>query len=127
MTRIYHPFDKWEDYKYNFYSGVLEYNHDKTLETYAALLRDLKSFEQALEIIITEWKYSCEHNLSNESMNRIAYLGQAANALVNNVPASVSMGGYNLLTKEEQKLADEMALKYLNIWLELHNEHTQAL
>ena len=28
--------------------------------------------------VISEWKYSCEHNLTNESLNRIAYIGQAA-------------------------------------------------
>src|SRR5580700_4929124 len=100
MTRVFHPWDKWEDYLHNFYGGVLEYDHDKTLEKYADLLRDLNKFEQALKVIVSEWKYSCEHNLTNESMNRIAYLGQAANALVNNAPHNVSMGGYNLLTKE---------------------------
>jgi hypothetical protein len=106
--RIYHPWDKWEDYKHNFYGGI------------AALLRDLPAFESALKTIISEWKYSCEHNLTNESMNRIAYLGQASFALLYNVPHNVSMGGYNLLTPEEQKSADNMAEKYLNIWLEAH-------
>lgn len=126
MTRIFHPFDKWEDYKFNFYGGICEYDHDKTLQTYANLLRNLNVFEDALKVIISEWKYSCEHNLSNESMNRIAYLGQAANALVNKVPHNVSMGGYNLLTKEEQTAADKLAEKYLNLWLVKH-EYSQTL
>lgn len=119
MNRIYHPWDKWEDYKHNFYGGA-DYNYDKTLELYACLLKDLTKFEDALKIIINEWHFSCEHNLSNESMNRIAYLGQAANALVNKVPAHVSMGGYNLLTREEQQAADALAQKYLTMWLEKH-------
>lgn len=121
MERIYHPWDKWEDYRSNFYGGVKEYKKDGTLETYAAMLRDLDRFEAALQIIIRDWRYSCEHNLTNESMNRIAYLGQAACALLYNVPHNVSMGGYNLLTSEQQQAADAMADKYLNIWLEQHN------
>ena len=120
MKRIFHSYEKWEDFKVGFYGGV-DYKNDNTLELYASLLKDLPSFEGALQYIITNWKYSCEHNLSNEGMNRVAYLGQASCALLYNVPNSVSMGGYNLLNKEEQIAADAMAQKYLNKWLEANN------
>jgi hypothetical protein len=123
MTRIFHSWDKWECYKHNFFGGVLDYEKDDTLALYASLLKDLPAFEQALIEITTTWKYSCEHNLTNESMNRIAWLGQASCALVFNVPSAVCMGGYNLLSPEEQKAADAMAEKYLNKWLEAH-EHS---
>lgn len=123
MTRIFHPYHLWEDYKTGFYGGV-EYKADKTLELYASLLKDLPKFEAALQTIISEWKYSCEHNLTNEGMNRIAYLGQASCALLYNVPNSVSMGGYNLLTPEEQQAADAMAQKYLDRWI---NEHSKKV
>lgn len=125
--RIYHPWDKWEDYKHNFYGGVKEYTKDNSLETYAALLKDLSKFETALQTIINEWPFACEHNLTNEAMNRIAYLGQASCALLYNVPHNVSMGGYNLLTPNEQKAADAMAEKYLNIWLEGYNVSTKEI
>jgi|ERR1035437_8536742 hypothetical protein len=117
MTRIYHSWDKWEDYNHGFYGG-LDYPKDKTLELYASLLKDLPKFERALKTIISEWKYSCEHNLSNEAMNRVAYLGQASCALVYNVPHNICMGGYNLLSLEERAAADAMAQKYLDKWLE---------
>lgn len=125
MTRVYHPWSKWEDFRYGFHGGV-EYPKDNTLDLYASLLKDLPKFEAALKIIISEWQYSCEHNLTNEAMNRIAYLGQASCAFIYGVPASISMGGYNLLTKEEQKAADNMAEKYLNLWLERY-EHSKAI
>lgn len=125
MTRIFHPYDKWECYRHGFYGG-LEYQRDDTLALYASLLRDLAKFEAALQVIIRDWHYSCEHNLSNENMNRIAWLGQASCALIYQVPNNVSMGGYNLLSLEEQKAADSMALKYLNIWLEKY-EHTKKV
>lgn len=96
----------------------MDYQKDDTLALYASLLKDLSKFETALQTIIRDWKHSCEHNLSNEGMNRIAWLGQASCALVYQVPNSVSMGGYNLLTLEEQKSADAMAQKYLDLWLE---------
>lgn len=118
MRRIFHPWDKWEDYTHNFYGGMGTYPKDNTLQLYASLLRDLPKFEAALQTIISEWPNSCEHNLSNEAMNRVAYLGQASCALVYKVPHNVSMGGYNLLTDEEKAAADAMAQKYLDLWLE---------
>lgn len=120
MTRIFHPYDKWECYQSNFYGGVSDYQKDDTLQLYASLLKDLNLFETTLQTITSEWKHSCEHNLSNESMNRVAWLGQASCALVYKVPHNVSMGGYNLLTAEEQKAADGIAQKYLDKWLEEH-------
>lgn len=124
--RIYHPWDKWEDYRCNFYGGALDYDKKAPLTKYADLLRNLNLFEHALARIMIEWPYALEHNLTNESMNRIAYLGQAACALLYNVPHNVSMGGYNLLTREEQIAADSMAQKYLTLWLEKH-EHTKKV
>lgn len=126
MNRIFHPWDKWEDYRHNFYGGVHDYDKDDTLNLYAGLLRDTKKFEAALQVIIRDWPYSCEHNLTNESMNRIAYLGQASCALIYNVPHNISMGGYNLLTPDEQKSADAMAKKYLDLWIERH-EHSKKI
>ena len=75
MKRIFHPWDKWEDYRHNFHGGVSDYPKDKTLELYASLLKDTPKFEEALETIISTWKFSCEHNLTNEALNRVAYLG----------------------------------------------------
>lgn len=125
--RIYHPWDRWEDYRNNFYGGVTDdYPKDKTLEVYASLLRDLPRFEAALQIIIRDWRYSCEHNLSNEAMNRVAYLGQASCALVYKVPHSVCMGGYNLLSENEKAAADAMAQKYLDIWLSTRQDKAVA-
>ena len=118
MNRIFHPYDKWECFRYNFHGGMSDYQKDDTLGLYAGLLKDLSKFEAALQVIIRDWPNSCEHNLTNENMNRIAWLGQASCALIYQVPSSVSMGGYNLLTSEEQKAADAMADKYLNLWLE---------
>lgn len=121
MRRIQHPWDRWEDFRYNFYGGQENtVSKERSLELYASLLRDLPRFEAALQKITTEWVYACEHNLTNKSLNRIAWLGQAACALVYNVPHTVSCSGYNLLTEEEQARADAMAQKYLDLWVAKH-------
>lgn len=122
MTRMYHSWEKWEDFKYGFYGGM-KCPQNNTLQLNYELLKNLHKFEIALKIITAEWKYSCEHNLTNESLNRIAYLGQAACALLYNSPAEESRAGYNLLSKSEQESADALANKYLNLWLGIYKYH----
>lgn len=122
MNRIYHTWDKWECYRAGFYeerppkgfkwSGEIS----ELEEFYKNFLSDIQLFEKMLERVITEWKNSCEHYLTNENMNRIAWLGQAAVCIYSGLPSKYR-GGYNLLDDKQKQNADLSALKYLNIWM----------
>jgi len=120
IKRIYHTWDKWECYPTGFYESSKEgMTKDQCENEYKKFLSDLPRFAKALSRLIYEWRNSCEHYLSNENMNRIAWLGQAALCIDSGIPACFRTG-YFLLSKDEQKEADELALKYLNIWLVLN-------
>jgi hypothetical protein len=56
-------------------------------------------------------------------MNRIAWLGQAAMCHETAIP-SIFCGGYKLLSEAQQKSADMLAWKYLNLWLQRRGEKT---
>ncbi len=115
--RIFHTWDKWECYPAGFYENQKENMTKKDCEeAYRELLADEARFEAALERVITEWKNSCEHYLTNENMNRIAWLGQASLCIALGIPSTFRTG-YFLLSKEQQHAADLVALKYLNKWL----------
>lgn len=121
MERIYHTWDKWECFP-SFWNTTCPdgMKSEPATEAYREFLSDLDQFEDALKSIIVEWKYSCEHNLTNQNMNRIAWLGQASLAYAKNIPAGYR-SGYNRLTPEQKKAADAMALIYLNKWLKANN------
>lgn len=116
--RILHTWESWECYRAGFYAerppaGI---NNEEGEEVYREFLSDPIAFESALSSVITEWKNSCEHYLTNDRMNRIAWLGQASAAYAVQMPSGCR-GGYNRLTKEQQIAADDLALQYLNKWL----------
>ena len=120
-NRIFHTFDKWECHKAGFYDGFAEgMKKEEAEKKYAEFLSDLPKFETALQKVISEWKNSCEHYLTNTAMNRIAWLGQASVCYALGIP-SAFRAGYFLLTEEQQIMANELALKYLNIWLKENN------
>ncbi len=116
--RIHHTWEKWECFPAGFYeerppNGMTQ---EQGEESYREFLSDLSRFEAALTEVTTKWIHSCEHYLTNDRMNRIAWLGQASVAQALGIP-SCCRGGYNRLTDSQKVEADLLALKYLNLWL----------
>lgn len=116
-NRVFHTFEKWECHKAGFYASTFPGKTKQQCEAeYAAFLSDDALFRTGLLKVITEWKHSCEHYLTNKAMNRIAWLGQASMCVVTGVP-SVFCSGFNLLSEQERDRANETALEFLNQWL----------
>ena len=127
IKRIFHTWDKWECYPAGFYENSINgKTKDECEEIYKNFLSDLNKFESSLNRVLSEWKNSCEHYLTNEKMNRIAWLGQASLCIETGIPSNFRTG-YFLLTKEQQHQADDLALKYLNVWLEKNGYETTNL
>lgn len=126
-NRIFHTYDKWECYRAGFYDTVVDgMSKAECEEAYRAFLADLPRFADALAHVITEWKHSCEHYLTNTAMNRIAWLGQASACYAIHIPA-VFRSGYGKLTADQQQAADLLALEYLNQWLEANGRKRVTL
>lgn len=125
--RIFHEWQDWECFPAGFYSDKPP--KDMTVEqcelAYRDFLADIPRFEIALNRVISEWKNSCEHYLTNEKMNRIAWLGQASMCIETGV-SSRFCGGYNLLSDEGKQVADMKAFEYLNKWLLSNNRQAMS-
>lgn len=115
--RIFHTFDKWECEKAGFYaSNVDGMTADECRLAYRDFLADCDRFRQAAKAVTTQWVNSSEHYLTNFAMNRIAWIGQAATCYATGIPSRFC-GGFNLLSDEQQREANEVALEVLNEWL----------
>jgi len=124
MKRIYHVWSDWECYPAGFYENHPQdagLTDEQCRAIYAEFLRDIPLFKATMADVLVKWPISCEHYLSNESMNRIAWLGQASLCLAKGIPA-IFRGGYNLLLPVEKLAADTAALEYLNQWLTARGE-----
>jgi hypothetical protein len=128
VDRIYHTWDKWECYPAGFFEvrapkGLTD---EDCLTLYAQLLRDIPEFKRVMLCVIKDWANSCQHNLTNERMNRIAWMGQAALCYKHGIPAKYR-GGYHTLSEEEQAAADQAALEVINLWMEANGYNLQTL
>ena len=114
--RVHHPWWLWEDYKSGFYENWTGAKREEGCQKYAEFLGSSVRFRAGLIKVLRKWKYSSEHNLTNEGMNRIAYLGQASICVVKGIP-SCCRGGFFRLSEDKQHKANLVALEYLNKWL----------
>jgi hypothetical protein len=117
-NRVFHTFDKWECVKHGFYASTKDgMTKEQCEECYRDFLSDTDRFRTAAKAMVDAWPMSCEHYLTNVSMNRIAWIGQASVCFKLGIP-SCFRGGWSLLSKEQQDAADAVALEVLNEWLE---------
>jgi len=77
---------------------------------------DAERYGAAMLRVVREWRYSCEHNLSNLSQNRKAWLGHAACALEKGLCEDVVREACGRLTAEQQGAANAKAQQAIEEW-----------
>lgn len=116
MSRIYHPYTYWEDYKCGFYDNSSGEEKKHQIKLVLEMFNSEEFTKEYMNKVIEEWRFSCEHNLSNESMNKIAYIGQAACCIYGGVPSTVTMEAWSLLDEEVKERSNKIANSVLNKW-----------
>jgi hypothetical protein len=118
--RIWHNWQMWECYQAGFFTPARSSAQlQEWRKSYKELLSDIPRFEAAMERVINEWPYSCAQNLTNEGMNRIAWLGQASCCIEFGACAEQTRSAFNLLEPKQRDAANAAAAKKLSEWLRL--------
>jgi len=120
FERIYHRFEHWECFKAGFFKNVSGDEKKILSKKVTELFINPKKTEIFMRKVISEWIYSSEHNLTNISMNRVAWLGQSACCIYANVPYRVTMETWRLVPKEKQEIACNIAERLIK---EYEKEH----
>ena len=124
LQQIWHPYNLWEDYKNGFYDNVSGKNKQELISKVIELFSDKELTQEYMQRVVNEWIFSCEHNLTNYSMNRVAYLGQAACCLYAKVPSTITMEAWSLVGKKHRDEADLIAENIISKY-ELNNQNKQ--
>lgn len=114
MKQIYHSYELWEDYKNLMYSDKDLLGKDKLVFKSINLLSNTDLFYDVCKLVVKEWKYSAENNLSNNSKNRKAWLGAACCSYNHKCPEYLTRIAWSLLDKDIQNKANMVAQKIIN-------------
>lgn len=72
--------------------------------------------------VIEEWPNTCEHNLTNKTINRKAWIGHAAVAMAIQCPEDIVRQAWGYLTQEQRDLANNQADAAIRKWELQHEE-----
>lgn len=113
MDRIYHRFENWECYKNGFFKNISTKDKETLSSKVLELFNDNEKTEIYMMKVISEWHYSCQHNLTNLALNRVAWLGQAACCLYAKIPYTITMENWKYVKHENQLIACAIAEKII--------------
>ena len=89
-------------------------------------MRNTNEFGEYMLEVINKWTIACEQNLTNTSINRIAWIGQAACCLAIGCPEHITRKAWHYLEYETQRTADKKAEYAIKLW-EIKQEEFKQL
>ena len=120
INRIYHPHYAWEEVKYNMWGTTPD--KMEMLEWAIKFTGNHKLYGEWMMKVAKDWTHSCEHNLSNTTQNRKAWIGHAACAYAKQCPEDIVRKAWGYLTEEQQNLANGVANDAIRYWEDLQWE-----
>jgi len=114
IERIYHPFWAWEE-TYTDMWRTAE-NREELLQKAIEFTGQPALYGKWMMEVIDDWPISCEHNLSNLTQNRRAWIGHAACANAFNCPEDIVREAWSHLSELQQKLANKAADRAIAAW-----------
>lgn len=117
--RVFYHHDFWEDAKNGMYD-LQSIDDDKILKC-VTLLSDQEIFWDTMCQMKIDWPYCFDVNLSNKTINRRAWLGQASCCYNYGISFNITIRAWNLLEDKTKKLANNTAQKMIDLY-ERENE-----
>lgn len=126
MKQIFHPYWKWEEYKHGMWRIETKEYNVKNLPFAIEFTGNHLLYGKAMDRVVNEWKISCEHNLTDLSINRKAWIGHAACCIEKSFPEYLVREAWGYLTERQQYLANLEAERAIKIFELTHNKNNYA-
>jgi len=120
VVRVYHRWDQWECAYAGMYDSKAVIDEPEKKERYVGFFSCNDKFQRGIDRVFTEWTVSCENFLTNQSINRIAWIGQAAVCIELGL-CSGYKGWFWMLSEQKQSQANALAFYNLSSWIGIHN------
>jgi len=117
MSKVWYPYWSWETYRHGFYEGASKVFSQKEAESLRMeFFKKTGLFRKTALKLFKEWPVATEHFLTDEQINRVAWLGQACSCYHDGLSDKYSYA-YNLLEKEVRKENNKIAKDLIDEWL----------
>jgi len=114
ISRVWHPYWLWEETESNMWGRVAD--KEGYLKRAIEFTGNAELYGSYMLRVIEEWPYSCEHNLSNATQNRKAWIGHAACAFAFECPEDIVRKAWGYLSETQQAAANKKADEAIKEW-----------
>lgn len=120
LRRIYHPYHTWEDFRAGMWRHPSADDMTTHFQPAIAFTGDAERYGAWMLHVTREWPRACEHNLTNVSINRKAWVGHAACCLALGCPELITRLAWHQLTQQQQDDANAAAAHAITAWETAH-------
>ena len=125
MSRIYYPYWKWEDFNAGMWRNESAEYEISVFPKIVQFTGNYLEYGSAMMEVIESWPLTMEHNLTNPSLNHLAFIGHCACCYKFGWPEYLVRRAWKVLSKEQQDKANEQARKAYKVWHALQNRTLQ--
>jgi hypothetical protein len=122
LIRIFHPYWVWEEYVAGMWRKTTKEEDKEYFKKAVEFTGNHKLYGFWMMEVADNWKNSCEHNLTDRSMNRQAWIGHAACCLGIGCPEHITRRAWWELTQKQQDDANLMADRAIKYWEDKHEK-----
>lgn len=120
-NRIYRHYSEWEDYINGMWRKLASSEEDSMLKLAIYFTGNHLLYGKWMISAVDQWPITCEHNLSDLSQNRRAFIGHCAACLGIGSPEYITRMAWGYLTREQQDSANAMADIAIKRWEETYD------
>lgn len=114
LKRVWVPIESWEELQWNMWGEVS--NRQRYLERAVIFTGNHRLYGRYMNRVVQEWPNSCLNALTDQSLNRRAWIGHAACALALHCPEDVTRQAWGVLNHEQRLLANRAADRAIQSW-----------
>ena len=120
IKQIFHHYETWECYKNGMWRKVPPDDQENLLKQAIEFTSDHIKYGKAMIKAVDNWTITLEHNLTDNSINKRAYIGHCAVCIELGIPEYITRMAWHYLTDLQRNLANKEADKAIYYWEQKH-------
>ena len=118
IKQVFKHYTQCEEYESAMWKNSIAMDKELKIQQAVNFMSDTDAFEAGMRVVINEWPVSCEVNFTNQSINKVAWLGQASCANTIDCPEDLTKAAWSLLSDYDREKANNAAAKIIKKWTE---------
>lgn len=113
MKQIYTPYWEWECFKNSMWKKKSD---DVLLQKAIEFTGNHLEYGKAMREVVLKWPSTMLNHLTNESINKKAFIGHCACSYKLGIPENIVRQAWKYLNQDQQRLANKEAEKAFELW-----------